>query len=173
MLAKFVFLSYKKFMVEKQYNEVKLFLDKEGDFFLNGQIVENKRVKKLFHSLLKQEEDGKFTITITYERATVTAEDVYAFAEKITGVTEDGRLIIRCLCGNEFFVHPSTLTYRGGTSDFVGTRDGDGLLVRFLRNAHNDLAVFLSETPAGGIAVNVGGESFKVKQIRQITKKLA
>ncbi len=126
-----------------------LVLTRDGKFVFDGKVVENKRVQKFFHSILRKTEDGSFEIDTGWQKGRVIVEDTPTFALRILGITDDCKIKILSACGREFTIDPATIRYREEHGDFVAVRIEDGLAVRLLRNAHNDLSAMLEEDENG------------------------
>ena len=148
-----------------QSDSLTLLLDAEGEWHLNGNRVENRAVRTFFHQSMVRSDNKRLELVVGHQKARVIPTETPTFARRITGTTPDGLLRIQCLCGKEYSMHPASLRYLGKKGFFAARRVEDGLAVKLLRSASQDLFPYLQEDDQGRTVLLVDGDSYPVTEI--------
>jgi len=141
-----------------------LTIDGNGEWFLDGKRVENTAVKAFFHRSLVRGANKRFELLVGEQRARVIIANTPAFARRVTGITDPDTLGIQCLCGREFRIRPDSLRYLSAKGYFVARRMEDGLAVKFLRTASQDLIPYLDEDDSGNTCLAIHAARYPVRQ---------
>lgn len=149
---------YLKDLLESGQTIDDIFLDKEGNWFHNGEPFVNEKIKSFFSRSVDITADGQYVIHYSHYTYPIRVEDAPYF---VTGVQFEGfgpfeRVFLTLSSGTSEELDPSTLFCRKNNALYCKIRKGR-LVAKFKRSPSFNILERLEETSDGRYYVRICG----------------
>ncbi|HPS57228.1 MAG TPA: DUF1285 domain-containing protein [Spirochaetota bacterium] len=149
---------YLKELLESGQTIDDIFLDKEGNWFHNGEPFVNEKIKSFFSRSVDITADGQYVIHYSSYTYPIRVEDAPYF---ITGVQFEGfgtfeRIFLTLSSGASEELDPNTLFCKNNNALYCRIKKGR-LVAKFKRSPSFNILERLEETPDGRYSVRICG----------------
>jgi len=134
-------------------------LDADGKFWHDGARVDHPALEKALHGwIARHPDDGRYILTNGYDWTYFQVDDAPYTVRSIHLAPES--VVLGLSDETEERLAPETL--RSGAGDALYAKVKGGRFdAKFSRHAQTSLAPLLEETPDGGVAIRIGGRSYR------------
>ncbi len=131
----------------------KISFGKDGWWYANDEVIQNRRINLLFSQHLQRTPEGQYEIAIGWDKVTVIIDDAPFVVTQVSGDAARG-LLLRLNDESEEQLDPTTLSISSDNVLYCRVKGG-GHQARFLRPAYYQITEYVHE--------NVDSEEFLLR----------
>lgn len=123
----------------------KISFGKDGLWYANDELIQNRRINILFSQYLRRTPEGTYEIAIGWDKVTVEIEDTPYVITRVTGDPVTG-FLLRLNDESEEQLDPTSLSIGQEHVLYCRVKEGQHA-ARFLRRAYYQLTEYIQEDP--------------------------
>lgn len=133
----------------------KISFGKDGWWYANDEIIQNRRINVLFSQHVHRTPEGHYEIAIGWDKVTVVIDDAPFVVTQVSGDSTHG-LLLRLNDESEERLDPTTLSISSDNVLYCRVKGGDHS-ARFLRPAYYQITEYVQEdTDRGRFLLRLG-----------------